>query len=117
MAVKCSGAEYKAFIDAGWGDIDADWGCGYYMDDYEVSVNGTVYDQYGMDVESAIKPTDKVVIICGDIYRGDSYIRSLESHFKAWRKSQTTAFLLVECPVGAVDAVKTAIILSGGKVN
>lgn len=112
MVVKCTGAEYKRFMNSDWGD-------GVFMDDYVISINGTVYEQLegGLDdAEEKIQPSDKVVILGGDVFRDSSHIRSLESHFKQWRKKQTTAFLSVECPIDKLDAVKAAIVSAGGKV-
>lgn len=113
MAVKMTGAEYKSFMAS-------DWGADCYMDDYVISVNGTKYEQLdgGLeDAEDNMKPSDKVVIHEGGIYRESAYIRSLESHFKLWRKAQTTSFLSVECPDDRLDAVKAAIVAAGGKVK
>ena len=112
MAVKCTGAEYKRFIES-------DWGGDAYMDDYVISINGTIYNQFdgGLDeAEEKIQPSDKMVIIEGDVFVGSGWVRSLEAHFKQWRKKQTTAFLAVECPIDKLDAVKAAIIAAGGKV-
>lgn len=113
MAVKCTGAEYKAFISSDWGD-------GVYMDDYAIAINGEKYDQLegGLeDAEENLQPGDKVVIMEGGIYQDSGYVRSLESHFKLWRKKQATAFLAVECPNDKLEAVKAAIVAAGGKVK
>lgn len=114
MAVKLTGAEYKAFMDSDWGDC--------FMDDYVIAINGVDFEQMGgglEDAEDAMQPSDKVVIKGGDIFTTNesSYVRSLEAHFKLWRKKQTTAILSVECPNDKLDAVKAAIVAAGGKVK
>ena len=112
MSVKCTGAEYKRFMNSDWGD-------GVFMDDYVISINGTVYEQLegGLDdAEEKIQPSDKIVIIEGGVFVGNRHVRSLEAHFKQWRKRHSTAFLAVECPIDKLDAVKAAIVSAGGKV-
>jgi len=122
MAVKCTGAEYKAFMASDWGEM--------FMDDFVISINGVDVDfQYGGldEAEDAMQPSDKVVIKEGGVYEPvqihdsvcghDTYVRSLESHFKLWRKAQTTSFLSVECQNDKLEAVKTAIVAAGGKIK
>lgn len=112
MAVKCTGAEYNAFIESDW-ENDA------YMDDYSISVNGVEFNQFQEDSihHHEIKPSDKIVILAGCVYEDSKYIRTLESHFKMWRKKQATAFLAVECPNDKLEAVKAAIVAAGGKIK
>ena len=109
MAIKCTGAEYKSFMAA-------DWGNNVYMDDYCISVNGEEFIGCDLD-EDNIEPTDKVVIMAGCVYDDASYLRTLEAHFKMWRKKQTTAIVVVECPHDKLETVKAAIIAAGGKVK
>ena len=114
MTVKMTGAEYKQFMTEDWHD-------GYYMDDCAIAINGEVFDSIESGLESAedaMKSTDKVAILEGAVFDKDgAYVSSLETYFKAWRKAKTTTIIVVECPKDKIDAIRAAIIATGGKIK
>jgi hypothetical protein len=106
MATKATGAEFKRFYnDPEFWPEDA------YHDDLSVSVDGVVND----DCDLAKVDDNAVIKIEGGIVFGVKGEPSVESHFKAWRKKQTTRFGSFECPVDKLDAVVEAIRAAGGK--
>lgn len=112
MAVRVSGSE--------WRDFYADksfWPKGAWHDDEEILVNGhPPGDDFNFDeVDDA-----DILTVSGGIVYPDEDARdgpSLESHFKRWRKRQTTSILIVEVPNESSDAVRAAISAAGGKVR
>jgi hypothetical protein len=113
MMIKTTGAEWKAFHadNAYWAE--------FCVEDEVVTVNGATVDEYSFDTDS-LAPGDKVTVDGGwvaDQATGSDKQYSLETFFRRWRKQQTTAYLSVEVSKEKVDAVRAAIIASGGKVK
>lgn len=112
MAVRTTGAEFKRFYDdsAAWPDDET------YHDDATLSVNGEEQPD-GIDL-AKLADTDDVKIdggvVIGPSIKGEP---SLETHFKRWKKKQSTRLLLVECDAAAFDAVKAALQAAGGRVR
>lgn len=112
MTVKTTGAEFKRFYadPAFWPE-----GGDTYHDDALIGVNGVDHDD-GFD-PGAI-PDDAIVTIEGgvvfDAVGGGE--PSLETYFRRWKKTQTTASFLVECDLSVVDAIKAAVKAAGGRV-
>lgn len=113
MSTKTTGAEYKAYLnetDSLW------WPEGAYMDDEVLLVDGiSTEDDYSFDAQK-LGDNAKVMIEYGNYYAKthDDPI-ALETHFKRWRKAQTTARGAFECPKDKLDAVISAIKAAGGK--
>jgi hypothetical protein len=115
MSVKTTGAEYKAYMnesDPKWWSKDA------YMDDELLTVDGKSTSEQD-NFDSSHLSDDAIVIIEGGTYHqsyDDDNPISLESHFKRWRKAQTTVRIAVEVHKDKLEALKAAIKLAGGKV-
>lgn len=117
MGVKTNGAEYKAYI----ADTDPKfWPDGSFIDDDVLIVNGTTHGSDDLTLDtSAFKDEDEVIIHCGSFYqsaREDDPI-SLETHFKRWRKAQSTVRIAVEVHKDKLDGLMTAIKANGGRVT
>lgn len=111
MTVKILGVEFKRYYE----DSQA-WPDGWWHEDEEITING--FDGDG-DVDlSAVKDSDVITLKGGAIYKGgyDFEGSSMESHFKQWRKKQTTAVIVVEVPVEMVDTFRETVAKAGGKV-
>lgn len=115
MATKTTGVEYKAYIaetDPKW------WPEGSYMDDDVVLIDGAAMDCSAFDL-AALPDSAAVVIECGTYYSNgiDSDPIALETHFKRWRKAQTTVRFAVEVHRDKLEALKLAIKAAGGVVS
>lgn len=115
MTVKMSGLEFKSFWNDknAWPGNDGDT----YVEDETISV-GDIEHVDGVETED-IKDTDIVKINGGYIYStADTSLdgKSLETHFKQWKKNKSKTTFIVECDRSIEDAVKAAIIAAGGKV-
>jgi len=110
--IKITGIEWKSYM----ADVIA-WPKGAWFDDEEIKINGRLPGNE-FDVEN-VDDAAKVELSYGVYYKNDYDFegRSLEAHFKAWRKNQTTAFGSVEAPKENAAAVKAAILAAGGKVT
>lgn len=114
MATKTTGAEFKRFYNDKkfWPDDDG----GTYHDDAVLKVDGEIQED-GIDTDT-LADTAAVTIeggfVCGPSLNGRE--PSLETYFKRWLKTQTTASFLVECDAKVIDAVKAAIRAAGGRV-
>lgn len=117
MSVKTTGAEYKKYYaetDHKW------WPPGSFCDDVVLRVNGDLKgdDNHDFDPDT-LNDSDAVVIECGTYYSSpddcDDPV-SLETHFKRWRKDQTTVRIAVEVHKDKADALKAVIKANGGKV-
>lgn len=115
MTVKMSGEEFKRFWSdrETWPGNDGDT----YVEDEVISV-GDVEHVNGVET-AEIKDTDIVKIKGGYIYSTvDTSLdgKSLETHFKQWKKKQFRATFLVECDKSLEESIKAAIIVAGGKI-
>lgn len=115
MTVKMSGEEFKRFWSdkKAWPGNDGDT----YVEDEVISV-GDIEHVDGVETAD-IKDTDIVKINGGYIYStADTSLdgKSLETHFKQWKKNQSRATLLVECDKALEESIKAAIIAAGGKI-
>lgn len=109
MTAKTNGAEFKRF----YADISI-WPEDAYHDGELVLVDGVEWDHpdgYGVIPDSA-----KVQIEDGGVYFPDGKDCSFEGYFKAWRKRQTVAVVMVECDKFKLDDVEAAVRAAGGKV-
>ena len=106
MTVKTTGAEFKRFCN----DPEF-WPEGAWHEGDEILADGEE-----ADILDEI-PGNAVVSITGGIVFGiEGEEPSLESLFKAWRKKQTTSFV-VECKIVDKAEVIAAIIAAGRKVT
>ena len=106
--IKTLGAEYKRFYNdpAAWPDDS-------WHEDETLLVNGDEWPLCVIDI-----PEDAVINLSGGVVLGlpNGAETSMESHFKRWRKRQTTTTILVECDLTKVDEIKAAVKSAGGKV-
>ncbi len=112
MSVKMSGAEFKKFMSS-----EEFWPVDTWHEDEQITVNGE--DRPDGVEASTLSDTDVVVIHDG-VLTGPQWLDggpSLETHFRRWRKKQTTTFLTVECDHTKLEAVKAAIKAAGGKIS
>lgn len=78
--MKMTGAEFMAWQNADWGHADAHW------DDFVLMINGIEVDDYDkIEAADSIEVHDGIVMLGGG--RGEM---SVEDHFNAWKKAQTT---------------------------
>jgi len=107
--IKASGAEFKVFYrdDAAWPD-------GAWHEDDTLIVNGDEWDKGYEQV-----PDNAVVNIVGGVVFGlpNGSEVSMETHFRNWRKRQTTTTILVECDMAKIDEIKAAVKAAGGRVR
>jgi len=110
--VKCTGAEWKAFYSN-----NEYWPEGYWHDDVLVSINGQESDDF-LDADVDTVADDAVIRIeAGHVFEEDGEpVRSLEAHFKKWKKEATTVMLVVQVDRKKADDVKAAIKAAGGKI-
>lgn len=114
MATKTTGAAFKRFYNDKkfWPNDSGDT----YHDDAVLTVDGDIQEG-GIDTDSLYDAA--VVTIEGGFVYGPALAGkepSLETYFKRWLKTQTTASFLVECDATEVAAVKAAIRANGGRV-
>lgn len=111
MSVKTNGAEFKRFYsDEGFWPEDT------WHDEALITVDG-VEQEDGVDTEALADHA--IVKIEGGVVFGpmwESEGPSLETHFKRWRKQQTTVVFAVECDVSQQAAITAAIKSAGGRV-
>jgi len=110
MAVKTTGAEFKAFYSD-----ESIWPEDSWHDDAILSVDG-VDQSDGIDVDT-LSDTATVMIEGGYVKGLEDEEPSLEAYFKRWRKKQNTVMFAVSCDKSVADAVKAAIRAAGGKVG
>lgn len=107
--VKIIGGEWNRF----YADESA-WPEGAWYDDAEITIDGQLVDDFDL---SEVSDTSMLTVSGGIVFLdGSVEDLSLETHFKRWRKRQTTTVILVEIPKCDVDAIKSAIKNAGGKV-
>jgi len=112
MSIKVTGAEWNRFH----GD-DAAWPEGSWYDDVEMLIDGIALDD-GADL-SSLPEESQITLNGGFVVMSEGYRdrKSLEAHFKAWRKKQTTVFFTCSAPREMSEAIKAAILAAGGKVH
>lgn len=110
MAVKTSGAEWKRYYT----DTSV-WPDGWWHEHEEITVDGVTDEERA---PSEIEDGAVVVIKGGIIFKGgyDSPGMSVEDHFRKWRKTQTTEFLIVEVSKNQAEHVVSAIVKASGKI-
>lgn len=113
MTTKTTGAEWKRY----YSDLSA-WPDGAYHDDQLIVVDGVDSCEFDIDL-STVADSAQITIECGMYFSSekDAEGRSLEAHFRRWRKSQSITLLTVEAPNDRLDAIKAAIKSTGGKVR
>lgn len=111
MTVKTTGAEFLAYYNDA-----AAWPEGQYHEAETIAINGIEIAE-GADIVATIKPADQVKLTGGEILDSPREWRSMEAHFKDWRKSQNTETFTVTVDKNKVGTVKAAIIYAGGKIN
>jgi hypothetical protein len=93
MTTKTTGAEYKAFMACADPKF---WPDGAYYDDADVLVNGAPLgdDDRVEDIDDGaeVRLSGGIVYLDPRDHDGPSF----ETHFKRWRKAQTTTHLVVE---------------------
>jgi hypothetical protein len=109
MAVKTTGAEFKAWLASDWG-ADAWW------DDYVLIIDGAEVDDYD---EEKLADDAKIVIDSGVVYLDDTgeKSKSATAHFNAWKKSQTHTIVMVTLPKNELDEFKKLVESMGFKVS
>ena len=111
MSIKTTGAEWNAF----YADKEA-WPKGAWHEDEDLTIDGKWagedYDLANIAPAAAVSVSGGIVYLDGAGAEGPS----LESHFRTWRKKQSTARFSCEAPINLADAVKAAIVAAGGKV-
>lgn len=112
MSLVINGAQWNAFYNdpAIWGKNDGS----IYYDDVCLIVNGEQLAE-GHPHEN-FADSDSIKIESGVVYYPNDS-RELASVIRSWLKKQTKTFLVVECDVKNLDAVKAAIKAAGGKVK
>lgn len=123
MSITITGAEFKAWLRGDWGHTDAYW------DDFDVTINGRKEEDPDTD---AIADTDAIVLKSGLVYLPNpQHLKRLRdgqaptkfddydaiSHFKAWRKQQGTATLVVTVPTEKVAELTAFLATIEGKVQ
>lgn len=112
MTVKCSGAEWNAFYN------DAEfWPPNAWFDDAELTINGVLDD--GMGSIDHVHASDVIKITGGVFFLNDRSTDgvSLETHFKRWKKCQSTTIFVVEIPKEQDGAFRAFIKQFNGKIK
>lgn len=117
VSMRMSGKEYKAFMSDPkyWpGDHQPNY---TWMEYTDIHVNGVEIDPSVFD-EMSVKDADVVMIRAGEVVVDNEpgMGKSLTAYARKWLKEQTTAFIVVECHVDAVDEIKRVVAEHGGKV-
>jgi len=109
--VKVTGIEWNRF----YADAEA-WPDGAWHEDEEITVDGNAPPE---DFDLSAVPDGATLTVAGGVVylKGLKEGPSLETHFKRWRKRQTTTLLVVEVAHEAAEAVCAAIAAAGGKVR
>lgn len=108
-ALKMSGAEFKDWQNAEWGE-DAWW------DDYVIFIDGKEVDDYDPD---EISDQCRIEIHGGVVLldrNGEKQV-SAAAHFRNWKRSKTHSTIVADIPLGRMDEVIAAISAAGGKVR
>jgi len=116
MSVKTTGAEYKAYLN----DTDPQfWPEGAWMDDEVLLVNGKEVGEDNFDFDyMKLNDADSVILECGSYYKSvaDRDPIELVTHFKRWRKAQTTAYISVSVDKTRIDELKAMLKTFGAKI-
>lgn len=110
MTVKTTGAEFIAYYNDA-----AAWPDGQYHEGETIAVNGVEIED-GDDIQAIIGINDEVKLSGGEILDSPREWRSMEAHFKDWRRRQNTETFLVTADKSVAEAVKAAVTSVGGKV-
>ena len=104
MAVKTTGAEFKAFYKD-----EPYWNGDWFTDDTVVFIDG-VEDNGNIDYLE-LDDSCNIEIANGVVFKGgyDNGTIDYCKFFKDWRKLQTVEFLTVEIPKGTADKLKEFI--------
>ena len=89
-----------------------DWHHVPWIEDEEVEIDG----KSNPDLDLSNIPDAVMMTIRGGIICTPEIDISLETQIRRWRKKQMTTTLLVEVKSENIEAVKTAIVNSGGKI-
>lgn len=106
--IKTLGAELKRFYHD-----DKAWPQDAWHEDETLIVNG---DECEAGIDDI--PDNATVNLIGGVVYGlpNGSTVSMETHFRNWRKRQTTTTILVECDLAKLDEVKAAVKAAGGRV-
>ncbi len=110
MSVKTNGAEFKRY----YSDPIA-WPDGAWHDDEIIIVDGKEADDHDIDL-TAVADRAAISIEGGGLYDHPAGDISMETHFKRWRKAQTTEAIVIEFDKSRRDAIIAAVKAAGGKV-
>jgi urease accessory protein UreH len=111
--IKTTGKELKNYFD----DKQA-WPDGAWHEDECITVDGANANDNDMDLTQVAD--DAKITIEGGIVLSDDQTTdgpTMESHFRAWRKRQTTATLIVTVDKAQEAALRELIKQAGGKVS
>jgi hypothetical protein len=100
--IKTTGLEFKEFYFD-----EAYWPEGWFHDDGEITIDG----KEDTPIDENIPDSSSVVINGGTIFKGDYDAGDIdfETHFKRWRKAQTSEYVTVIIPKGKSDELKAFI--------
>lgn len=108
--VKIIGREWNKF----YADESA-WPESAWHEDAQITVDGELVDD---EFDLSAVPDTSMLTVSGGIVFLDGSVEdiSLETHFKRWRKRQTTTVVLVEIPKVDVAEMKSVISKAGWKI-
>jgi len=107
--IKTTGLEFKRFYK----DPEV-WPKDAFHDDLEIYINAEL-DGGDTDL-TMVSDSAKVKIESGVIIYSDDLDIDFCAAFRRWRKKQSTATLVIECPRELVDVITAGIKSHGGKV-
>lgn len=102
--IKTTGAEFKAYYN----DPNA-WPEGYWHEDEELTIDGVQYDDWDADT---IKDAAQIKLNYGVVYPEG---RSMEQHFRAWRKAQSNRIVIISVPNEKESELKAFVSSIGGR--
>lgn len=110
--IKTNGKEFKAY----YSDKQA-WPDGAWHEDDGITVDGVPAYENDMDL-TKVQDNAKITIEGGIVLKDDKATDgpTMESHFRAWRKRQTTVTLIVTVDKAQEAALRELIKQAGGKV-
>lgn len=108
--IKTTGAEFKAYYN----DPSA-WPEGCWHEDEELTIDGAEYDDWDIDT---IKDTAQIKLKYGVVYGEPSFPtgRSMEQHFRVWKKAQLNRIIVISVPNEKENELKDLVSSIGGKV-
>ncbi len=107
--IKTSGVEFKTFYRD-----DSAWPQDAWHEDDTLIVNGDEWDKGYEQV-----PDNATVNLIGGVVYGlpNGSEVSMETHFRNWRKRQTTFRIVVEYDISKHDEIVAAVKAAGGRVR